>query len=95
MACRDRFVCAKLIICYGVLITLRLCGHLSLWAQGTEPKATFTVGEGRSVEAVAAHSKGFVVGLDAGLVAFFDRDERDYYKLVRTFTIHDHPQRVR
>lgn len=63
--------------------------------QGTEPKAILSVDEGHSVEALVAYSKGFVAGLDGGLVALFDRDDRDYYRRTRTFTVVDHPLPVR
>ena len=63
--------------------------------QGTEPRATLTVDEGHSVEALAGYSKGFVAGLDGGLVALFDRDEKEYFRRTRTFTIHDHALPVR
>jgi hypothetical protein len=63
--------------------------------QGTEPRAFFSVDEGHSVEALAAYSKGFVAGLDGGLVALFDRDEREYYRRTRTFTVMEHPLPVR
>lgn len=51
--------------------------------------------EGHSVEALAAYSKGFVAGLDGGLLALFDKDERDYYRHTRTFTVMDYPLPVR
>lgn len=51
--------------------------------------------EGHSIESLAAYSKGFVAGLDGGLVALFDRDEREYYRRTRTFTVMDHPLQVR
>jgi hypothetical protein len=63
--------------------------------QGTEPRATFSVDEGHSVESLAAYSKGFVAGLDGGLVALFDRDEREYYRRTRTFTVMEHLLPVR
>lgn len=63
--------------------------------QGTEPRAFFSVDEGHSVEALAAYSKGFVAGLDGGLVALFDKDEREYYRRTRTFTVMEHPLPVR
>jgi hypothetical protein len=63
--------------------------------QGTEPKAFFSVDEGHSVESLAAYSKGFVAGLDGGLVALFDKDEREYYRRTRTFTVMEHPLPVR
>jgi hypothetical protein len=53
------------------------------------------VDEGHSVESLAAYSKGFVAGLNAGLVALFDRDDREYYRHTRTFAVVDHPQPVR
>ncbi|WIA18306.1 hypothetical protein OEZ85_009771 [Tetradesmus obliquus] len=59
-------------------------------SKGTEPRATFSVDEGHSVESLAAYSKGFVAGLDGGLVALFDRDEREYYRRTRTFTVMEH-----
>eukprot|EP00878_Enallax_costatus_P025349 GHUV01027119.1.p1 GENE.GHUV01027119.1~~GHUV01027119.1.p1 ORF type:complete len:499 (+),score=150.84 GHUV01027119.1:978-2474(+) len=63
--------------------------------EGTEPRATLTVDEGHSVEALAGYSKGFVAGLDGGLVALFDRDEKEYFRRTRTFAIHDHALPVR
>lgn len=51
--------------------------------------------EGHSVESLAAYSKGFVAGLNGGLVALFDRDDREYYRHTRTFAVVDHPQPVR
>lgn len=51
--------------------------------------------EGHSVESLAAYSKGFVAGLDGGLVALFDRDEREYYRRTRTFTVMEHLLPVR
>jgi hypothetical protein len=63
--------------------------------QGTEPRATFSVDEGHSVESLAAYSKGFVAGLDGGLVALFDKDEREYYRRTRTFTVMEHLLPVR
>lgn len=66
-----------------------------LTLQGTEPRATLTVDEGHSVEALAGYGKGFVAGLDGGLVALFDRDEKEYFRRTRTFTIHDHALPVR
>jgi hypothetical protein len=51
--------------------------------QGTEPKGMVSVDEGRFVEALAANSKGFAAGLDGGLVALFDRDEREGDHLTR------------
>jgi hypothetical protein len=53
------------------------------------------VDEGHSVESLAAYSKGFVAGLDGGLVALFDRDEREYYRRTRTFTVMEHLLPVR
>lgn len=47
------------------------------------------------MEALAAYSKGFVAGLDGGLVALFDKDEREYYRRTRTFTVMEHPLPVR
>ncbi|WIA38592.1 hypothetical protein OEZ86_001902 [Tetradesmus obliquus] len=64
-------------------------------SKGTEPRATFSVDEGHSVESLAAYSKGFVAGLDGGLVALFDRDEREYYRRTRTFTVMEHLLPVR
>lgn len=63
--------------------------------QGTEPRAFFSVDEGHSVESLAAYSKGFVAGLDGGLVALFDKDEREYYRRTRTFTVMEYPLPVR
>lgn len=47
------------------------------------------------MEALAAYSKGFVAGLDGGLLALFDKDEREYYRRTRTFTVMEHPLPVR
>jgi hypothetical protein len=63
--------------------------------QGTEPKAFFSVDEGHSVEALAAYSKGFVAGLDGGLVVLYDKDEREYYRRTRMFTVMEHPLPIR
>jgi hypothetical protein len=63
--------------------------------QGTEPKAFFSVDEGHSVEALAAYSKGFAAGLDGGLVVLYDKDEREYYRRTRMFTVMEHPLPVR
>lgn len=71
-----------------------LCCAVSV-LQGTEPRAFFSVDEGHSVEALAAYSKGFVAGLDGGLVALFDKDDREYYRRTRTFTVMEHPLAVR
>lgn len=74
---------------------LHWCHDWVTLLQGTEPKAFFSVDEGHSVEALAAYSKGFVAGLDGGLLALFDKDEREYYRRTRTFTVMEHPLPVR
>jgi hypothetical protein len=73
----------------------RLRRRSRVHVQGTEPKGMFSVDEGRSVEALAAHSKGFAAGLDGGLVALFDRNEREGYRRTRTFRVVDHALPVR
>lgn len=71
------------------------CVVLHAGMQGTEPKAFFSVGDGHSVEALAAYSKGFVAGLDGGLLAIYDKDDREYYRRTRTFTVMEHPLCIR
>lgn len=47
------------------------------------------------MEALAAYSKGFAAGLDGGLVVLYDKDEREYYRRTRMFTVMEHPLPVR
>lgn len=50
---------------------------------------------GKSVEVVAAYSKGFVVGCDEGMLKVFEADPESHYKLVRIFTVDGNPVRVK
>lgn len=55
--------------------------------QGTDMRAAFSCDNGQPAVSLAAYSKGFVVGQDGGLVTIFERDEKEYYRRARTFTI--------
>jgi hypothetical protein len=52
------------------------------------------VDPGLSIESLAVHSKGFVVGHSNGSVTLFERDDREYYRRARTFGVHDHHDRI-
>ena len=56
-------------------------------AQGTDMKAAFSCDNGLPAVSIAAYSKGFVVGQDGGVVTIFERDEKEFYRRARAFTI--------
>lgn len=78
---------------------MHACAHPqpppSFTCQGPEPRASFTVADGRGVSCLAVYSKGFVAGLDGGRLALYERDEREAFRHTRTFTVNEHPQTVR
>ena len=42
---------------------------------------------GKSIDCIAAFSKGFVLGMDEGYLMIFDRDEKEIYKYSKSFQI--------
>lgn len=50
-------------------------------------KAAFSCDNGLPAVSIAAYSKGFVVGQDGGVVTIFERDEKEFYRRARAFTI--------
>eukprot|EP00198_Chlamydomonas_reinhardtii_P011942 XP_001701279.1 flagellar associated protein [Chlamydomonas reinhardtii] len=58
-----------------------------LLLEGTDMKAAFSCDNGLPAVSIAAYSKGFVVGQDGGVVTIFERDEKEFYRRARAFTI--------
>jgi len=42
---------------------------------------------GKSIDCIAAYSKGFVIGMDEGYIMTFERDEKEIYKFSKSFQI--------
>ena len=63
--------------------------------QGTDARAAFSCDNGLAVESLICYSKGFVVGQEQGVVTIFEKDEKDYYRRARSFTIENNAVRVK
>lgn len=46
------------------------------------------------IESMATFPGGFVVGQESGVIRVFEEDAAEYYRLTRTFHVHDHPHKV-
>jgi hypothetical protein len=63
--------------------------------QGTDARSVFNTDNGLAVASIACYSKGFVVGQDNGVVTIFERDEKEFYRKARSFTIENNQCRVK
>jgi len=50
---------------------------------------------GKSIDCIAAFSKGFVCGCEEGVICIFERDEKEIYRATKSFQIDGHPVHVR
>jgi len=50
---------------------------------------------GKSIESIAAFSKGFVIGCDEGALKLYKDDPADNYKLSRSFTVAGNSQKIK
>ncbi|GLC59167.1 hypothetical protein PLESTB_001455600 [Pleodorina starrii] len=65
-----------------------------LLLEGTDLKAAFSCDNGLPACSIATYSKGFVVGQDGGVVTIFERDDKEFYRRARAFTIEGNPCKV-
>ena len=63
--------------------------------QGTDARAAFSCDNGLGIDSITCYSKGFVVGQEQGVVTIFEKDEKDYFRRARSFTIENNSVRVK
>lgn len=62
---------------------------------GTDVKAALSCENGLSVVSLCCYSKGFVAGQDGGVVTIFEKDEKEFYRRARAFTIENNNVKVK
>ncbi len=75
-ALRESCVC--MCVCVCVCVSLQ---------SGTDLKGAFSAENVLRVQSIVCYSKGFVIGQDQGRITIFEKDEKEYYRRARSFTI--------
>ena len=63
--------------------------------EGTDAKSAFTCDNGLATVSIVCYSKGFVVGQENGMVTIFEKDEKEFFRRARSFTIENNQCKVK